>query len=203
MNKKLTRLLTLPTLIAVVLTTTAFGFSPIFHPPTVSILDALRNDEQNFSILIELIRESGLEELTKEGKSFTLLAPTNAAFAKLPEGRLESLRKDKKKLRQLLFNHLLAGKILFKGTHTAQGGQDPCIMPVKPLINLGGNSVDITCTGNRADNSPLSQEYFVPLINGKARVLEGDIEGRWAALQVMDTVLLAEDDWELPRKSSR
>ena len=86
MNKKLTKLLTIPTLIAVFLTTTVFGFRPIFHPPTISILDALRHDEDNFSILIGLIKDSGLNELTKEGKSFTLLAPTNAAFAKLPNG---------------------------------------------------------------------------------------------------------------------
>src|SRR5215207_5768455 len=111
MKSKLTKLLAVPTLIAVILTSTAFGFRPIFHPPTVSILDALRNDEENFSTLINLIRESELKELTKEGKSFTLLAPTNTAFAKLPAGTLKSFKKDKNKLRQLLFNHLLAGKI--------------------------------------------------------------------------------------------
>jgi uncharacterized surface protein with fasciclin (FAS1) repeats len=112
MNKKLTKLLTIPTLIAVIMTATAFGFRPIFHPPTVSILDALRHDEDNFSILIALIRESDLDELTKEGRSFTLLAPTDAAFAKLPSETLESFKNDKKKVRELLFNHLLSGKIL-------------------------------------------------------------------------------------------
>jgi hypothetical protein len=49
MNRKLTRLFTIPTLIAVFLTTTAFGFRPIFQPPAVSILDGLRNDEENFA----------------------------------------------------------------------------------------------------------------------------------------------------------
>ena len=34
MNKKLTKVLTVPTLIAVILTATAFGFRPILHPPT-------------------------------------------------------------------------------------------------------------------------------------------------------------------------
>jgi hypothetical protein len=48
MNRKLKQLFAVPTLIAVFLTTTASGFRPIFHPPTFGILDALRNDQQDF-----------------------------------------------------------------------------------------------------------------------------------------------------------
>ncbi len=101
-------------MLTIVLISNAFAFRPIFHPPTISILDALRNDQENFSILIGLVRDSGLEELTKEGKAFTLLAPTNAAFNKLPKGTLDSFKKDKRKVRELLFDHLLSGKVLFK-----------------------------------------------------------------------------------------
>src|SRR5215216_515945 len=83
MNKQLTRLLTIPTLIAVILGSTALGFRPIFHPPTISILDALRNDRGNFSTLIRIIERSGLEGLTKEDQSYSLFAPTNQAFSNM------------------------------------------------------------------------------------------------------------------------
>jgi uncharacterized surface protein with fasciclin (FAS1) repeats len=193
MNKKLKKLLAIQTLIAVILTSTAFGFRPIFHPPTISILDALRNDETNFKVLIDLIRKSGLKELTKEGQTYTLLAPTNAAFAKLPAGTLESLKKDKNRLRQLLFNHLLSGKMLFKGTHAAEVVREPCVISAKPLTNLAGGSAEITCNAMLPD----SKEGFVATINGNAHILESDFEGNSAVIHVIDTVLLPDEPSEL------
>ncbi len=194
MKNTIRRILTITTLIAVILTATAFGFRPIFHPPTVSILDALRNDETNFRVLIGLIRESGLKELTKEGQSFTLLAPTNTAFAKLPAGTLESFRKDKNKLRQLLFNHLLSGKILFKGTRSAEGVSEPCVISAKPLTNLAGGSAKLQCNGVFPDNrTSIQDDGFIALVNGKARVLEADFEGNSAVIHVIDTVLIPDD----------
>lgn len=131
-------------MIAIVLSSTAFAFRPIFHPPTVSILDALRNDQENFSILIGLARESGLNELTKEGRSFTLFAPTNAAFDKLPSGTLEGFRKNKNSLRQLLFNHLVTGKFVFYDMLKTEGPSDPCLAPPKMITNLAGGNLALS-----------------------------------------------------------
>ncbi|MEO7672584.1 MAG: fasciclin domain-containing protein, partial [Pyrinomonadaceae bacterium] len=190
MKNKFTKLFTLATLITVVLSANAFAFRPIFHPPTVSILDALRNDQENFSILVGLIKDSGLDELTKEGKSFTLLAPTNAAFAQLPAGTLESFKKDKNRLRQLLFNHLLPGKALIQKVSPAEGVSDPCVINPQSFTSLNGTPVNIGCDQNISQ----AETVHFPLVNGMAHILESNFEGSSAAIQVVDTVLLSAED---------
>jgi len=79
-----------------------------------------------------LVKALGEAELTKtlEGKGpFTVFAPTDDAFAKLPAGVLEALAKDKKKLKALLAYHVLAGQHLAKelagskSAKTLEGGE--------------------------------------------------------------------------------
>src|SRR5438552_6637092 len=88
-------------------------FRPIFHPPTISILEDLQQDPTNFSTLIGLLTKADIKELRDAKASYTLLAPTNAAFAKLSPEDFAKLTTDPKKLRQLLRAHLLPGKVLF------------------------------------------------------------------------------------------
>src|SRR6266851_8580826 len=76
-------------------------FRPIFHPPTISILEALQRDPDNFSTLIGLLTKADIKELRDAKASYTLLAPTNAAFAKLSPEDFAKLTTDPKKLRQL------------------------------------------------------------------------------------------------------
>jgi hypothetical protein len=54
MNKKLTKVLTVPTLIAVILTATAFGFRPILHPPTASKAMIMEGNPEDNSAVIHV-----------------------------------------------------------------------------------------------------------------------------------------------------
>ena len=65
--------------------------------------------EGSFNTFVAAIQTAGLTE-TLEGKGpFTVFAPTDAAFAKLPKGKLDALLKDPAKLKAILTYHVLPG----------------------------------------------------------------------------------------------
>jgi len=66
----------------------------------------------NFKTLVSAVQEAGLVDTLKGKGPFTVFAPTDAAFAKLPPGTLESLLKDKQKLAAVLTYHVVPGKVM-------------------------------------------------------------------------------------------
>ncbi len=64
-----------------------------------------------FNTLAKALTEAGLVETLKGDGPFTVFAPTDEAFAKLPAGTLEALLKDKAKLAAVLTYHVVAGKV--------------------------------------------------------------------------------------------
>lgn len=66
----------------------------------------------NFKTLVTAVQEAGLVDTLKGKGPFTVFAPTDAAFAKLPAGTLESLLQDKQKLADILTYHVVAGKVM-------------------------------------------------------------------------------------------
>lgn len=65
-----------------------------------------------FQTLVAAIKAAGLEE-TLQGKGpFTVFAPTDEAFAKLPKGTVEALLQDKAKLAQILTYHVVSGRVM-------------------------------------------------------------------------------------------
>jgi uncharacterized surface protein with fasciclin (FAS1) repeats len=65
-----------------------------------------------FNTLAKALTEAGLVETLKGKGPFTVFAPTDEAFAKLPAGTLEALLKDKAKLTAVLTYHVVAGKVM-------------------------------------------------------------------------------------------
>ena len=65
----------------------------------------------NFKTLVKALKAANLAETLKDKGPFTVFAPTDEAFAKLPEGTLESLLKDKDALTKILLYHVVAGKV--------------------------------------------------------------------------------------------
>src|SRR5512136_1149650 len=65
-----------------------------------------------FNTLAKALTEAGLVETLKGQGPFTVFAPTDEAFAKLPEGTLEGLLKDKAKLTAVLTYHVVPGKVM-------------------------------------------------------------------------------------------
>jgi len=64
-----------------------------------------------FTTLAAALDAAGLVETLKEGGPFTVFAPTDAAFAKLPEGTVEALLADVDALRAILTYHVVSGEL--------------------------------------------------------------------------------------------
>ena len=65
-----------------------------------------------FSTLVTAVKAAGLVETLKSAGPFTVFAPTDEAFAKLPAGTLEAVLADKAKLSAILTYHVVAGKVM-------------------------------------------------------------------------------------------
>ena len=118
-----------------------------------------------FKTLLKALGEADLTK-TLEGKGpFTLFAPTDEAFGKLPEGSLESLMKDKRQLKAVLSSHVVAGKHLAKEL----GG-------MKSTKSLEGGEIRFDATDGVK-------------VNG-AKVTRSDIEATNGVIHVIDAVLL-------------
>ena len=79
--------------------------------PTKDIVDNAVNSADH-TTLVAAVKAAGLVETLKGPGPFTVFAPTDAAFAKLPAGSVEALLADKDKLTQILTYHVVAGKVM-------------------------------------------------------------------------------------------
>ena len=95
--------------------------------------------EGMFSILINAVQAAELTDALKSKSPVTLFAPTDEAFAKLPEDVLDDLLKpeNKSKLRNLLKHHLTAGIVPLKGKelNTVKGGKIRISIAGRWLVN--------------------------------------------------------------------
>jgi len=66
----------------------------------------------SFTTLVAAVQAAGLVDTLKGAGPFTVFAPTDEAFAKLPEGTVESLLNDIPKLTKILTYHVVSGKVL-------------------------------------------------------------------------------------------
>lgn len=65
----------------------------------------------NFNTLVAAVKAAGLVDTLKGEGPFTVFAPTDEAFAKIPQENLEALLKDKKALAKILTYHVVPGKV--------------------------------------------------------------------------------------------
>jgi uncharacterized surface protein with fasciclin (FAS1) repeats len=81
----------------------------------------------NFTTLVAAVKAAGLVDTLNSSGPFTVLAPTDEAFGKLPKGTVEGLLKDIPKLKNILLYHVVAGKAMssdvskMKTAKTVQG----------------------------------------------------------------------------------
>jgi uncharacterized surface protein with fasciclin (FAS1) repeats len=68
----------------------------------------------SFNTLVTAVKAAGLVDTLKGEGPVTVFAPTDEAFAKLPEGTVEALLKDKEKLTAILTYHVVSGKVMAK-----------------------------------------------------------------------------------------
>lgn len=76
----------------------------------------------DFSTLVTAVQKAGLVDTLNGEGPFTVFAPTNEAFAKIPAADLEAILADKAKLTAILTYHVVPGKVM--STDLASGSQD-------------------------------------------------------------------------------
>ncbi len=136
--------------------------------PTKDIIDNAVNSADH-TTLVAAVKAAGLVETLKGKGPFTVFAPTNAAFAKLPEGTIPTLLKPENKgtLTTVLTYHVVAGKydakaiskLIKKGKGTAtlttvQGGKLQAMMHDKKLMlkDAKGGMAMVTIADVRQSN---------------------------------------------------
>ena len=107
----------------------------------------------NFTTLATALKEAGLVDTLKGKGPFTVFAPTDDAFAKVPKADLDALLKDKKKLKAVLTYHVVPGKIMAADVKagkvkTVQGSA----LTVKTDGGVMVDNAKVTSTDIAADN---------------------------------------------------
>ena len=118
------------------------------------------------STLLSLVKKAGLAETLAKPGAYTVFAPTNAAFAKVPKATLNALAKNPAKLKRVLLYHVVAGKV-------------PAAKVVKlsSVKTLAGPTVSITVTGTTVRVNT-------------AKVTKADVMASNGVVHVIDRVLL-------------
>ncbi len=107
----------------------------------------------NFKTLATALQAAGLVETLKGPGPFTVFAPTDEAFAKVPKAQLDALLKDKAKLASVLTYHVVPGKVLAKDVKagkvkTVQGSE----LTVTTAGGVKVDSANVVKTDIVADN---------------------------------------------------
>lgn len=120
--------------------------------PTKDIVDTAIGAGQ-FKTLVTAVKAADLVETLKGKGPFTVFAPTDEAFAKIPQDKLEALLKDKKALSAVLTYHVVPGKVMaadvvkLNSAKTVQG-QSVAIVAKDGRVTINGANVlktDIVC----------------------------------------------------------
>jgi uncharacterized surface protein with fasciclin (FAS1) repeats len=126
----------------------------------------------SFKTLAKALQAAGLVETLKGAGPFTVFAPTDEAFAKLPAGTLDALLKpeNKRKLQRILTSHVVAGKVM-----AAQ------VVKTSSAKAVSGDTLTIA-----------SRDGGVT-VDG-AKVVKTDIAATNGVIHVIDSVILPKDE---------
>ena len=124
--------------------------------------------EAGFTTLTAAIEAAGLQDTLNQDGPFTVFAPTDEAFAKLPAGTLESLLADKEKLTKVLLYHVASGQVYAED-----------VVDLRKARTLNGQKVKIDVAEGVK-------------ING-ATVVKTDVQAQNGVIHVIDTVLIPEN----------
>ena len=110
----------------------------------------------DFSTLVAAVKAAGLVETLSGDGPFTVFAPTNEAFAKLPEGKVDALLADIPTLKKILTYHVVAGKVMAADvvgldSATTVQGDDVKIDVVDGIVKLNDSAM-VTATDLEASN---------------------------------------------------
>jgi len=139
----------------------------IKEKPMKSIVE-IAVEAGNFNTLVTAVKAAGLAETLQGPGPFTVFAPTDAAFAELPAGVLESLLDNTDALKSILTYHVLSGAVK-SGDITRTNGAKPA--------TVNGGTLDIVLRDGKV------------YVNG-AQVVTADIVASNGVIHVIDSVLV-------------
>ena len=120
----------------------------------------------DFNTLVAAVQAAGLVDTLRGEGPFTVFAPTDAAFAKIPKSDLDALLQDKDKLTQILTYHVVPGRVMAAD-----------VVNLSSADTVEGSSIDISAGsgGVKVDN---------------ASVVKTDIKTSNGVIHVIDTVIM-------------
>ena len=136
-------------------------------PSAAPDIVAVASSNPDFSTLVSALRAADLVTALQGKGPFTVFAPNNAAFAKLPPGALEDLLKpeNKKKLAGILKNHVIQGKVMAADVKSGM------------VKTLDGEKVEVAVENGKVGF-------------GGAQVIATDINASNGVIHVIDTVVM-------------
>ena len=160
-----------------VLTPIALAAAMIFTAPAPNAVDAddptmniveIAASAGSFNTLVAAVKAAGLVETLSGEGPFTVFAPTDEAFAQIPEADLQALLADKEALTAVLTYHVVSGKVM---------AQD--VVNLSSATTVNGQDLEIKVWDGKV------------MIDG-ATVLSTDIEATNGVIHVIDQVILPE-----------
>ena len=126
-----------------------------------------------FETLVAAVDAAGLTATLEGEGPFTVFAPTDAAFAKLPEGTVQTLLQpeNKEKLVQILTYHVVSGKVMSGAVSPTEAAE---------LTTVEGQSLTVAVKDGSV------------VVNDTAEVVKADVKASNGVIHAIDTVLLPE-----------
>jgi uncharacterized surface protein with fasciclin (FAS1) repeats len=119
----------------------------------------------SFKTLVEAVKVTGLTDTLQGSGPFTIFAPTDEAFEKLPTGTIEKLLSDIPQLTKILTYHIVAGKVMSED-----------VVKLDKTTTFEGSDLKIHSNGS--------------LMVGDAAIVQSDVEADNGVIHVIDTVLI-------------
>jgi len=122
----------------------------------------------SFNTLVAAVQAAGLAETLQGEGPFTVFAPTDEAFAKLPAGTVDELLKpeNKEKLRAILTYHVVPGRVMAKD-----------VVGIRSAATVQGQSLTVSID----DGTPMVDN---------AKIIQTDIAASNGVIHVIDTVVI-------------
>ncbi|MBS1705500.1 MAG: fasciclin domain-containing protein [Armatimonadetes bacterium] len=157
---KLTKTISLLSLVAMT------ALSSIAAAPTKDIVDTAVSAGK-FKTLASLLTKAGLVEVLKSDGPFTVFAPTDAAFNKVPKSVLDALGSNKEALKKVLTYHVVAGNVMAAD-----------VVKLNSAKTVEGESVKIKVKHGKV------------FLNGKTQVITTDVSTTNGTIHIIDNVLI-------------
>jgi uncharacterized surface protein with fasciclin (FAS1) repeats len=121
----------------------------------------------NFTTLLTAVKAAGLVDTLRSAGPYTVFAPTDAAFAKLPAGTVSALLQDPAALRNILLYHVVPGKVMAAD-----------VVGLSSATTAQGGAISIAVVDGKV------------VLNGTSTVVATDVAASNGVIHVIDNVLL-------------